>query len=173
MRFPDLTPILEPIPWAVVGAVGARLYMPERATRDLDIVVQTEDADTVRGKLSDGGFDYQGDLTIGRSSWVSPDGVAVDVIELAEPWLGEALREAEGNLDAQGLPVLPFRYLVLTKFEAGRVQDLADLTRMLGQASEEMLSSVRELFAELLGAETDDLESLIQLGQLEMGTSED
>lgn len=38
-RFPDLTPVLGPVPWAVVGAVATRLYMPERGTQKLDIVV--------------------------------------------------------------------------------------------------------------------------------------
>ena len=88
---------------------------------------------------------------------------------MAEPWLAQALTEAQGNLDAQGLPVLPFRYLVLMKFQSGRIQDLADVTRMLGQASEDMLDSVRELFGQLLPGEMEDMESLIALGRLEMG----
>ena len=86
-----------------------------------------------------------------------------------EPWLAEALDEAERNLDAQGLPVLPLRYLVLTKWHAGRVQDLADITRMLGQADEDTLASVRALFRQVLPEAHEDLESLIELGRLEMG----
>ena len=86
-----------------------------------------------------------------------------------EPWLAEALDEAERNLDAQGLPVLPLRYLVITKWHAGRVQDLADITRMLGQAGEDLLASVRALFGHLLPKDMGDLESLIALGQLEIG----
>ena len=168
MRLPNLTPVLGPALWAVVGAVGTRLYMPERATQDLEIVVQAGDAEGVRRRLSESGFQYQGQLSIGGSSWLSPDDIPVDVVEMAEPWLTRALTEAQGNLDAQGLPVLPFQYLVLMKFQAGRVQDLADITRMLGQASEVMLDSVRRLFAQSLPEETEDLESLIALGQLEM-----
>ena len=60
-------------------------------------------------------------------------------------------------------------YAVLMKFQAGRVQDLADVTRMLGQASEDPLDSVRELFGQLLPEDMGDLESLIELGRLEMG----
>ena len=55
------------------------------------------------------------------------------------------------------------------KFQAGRVQDLADITRMLGQAGEETLASVRELFRRVLPEAHEDLESLIELGRLEMG----
>jgi len=34
-RLPDLTPVLAGIPWAVVGAVAIRAYIPEPATQDL------------------------------------------------------------------------------------------------------------------------------------------
>ena len=114
-------PVLGPIPWAVVGAVVTRLYMPERATQGLDILVRADEADAVRRALSGAGFEFQGELTVGGSSWLSAEGAPVDVVEMAEPWLARALTEAQRNLDAQGLPVLPFRHLVLTKFQAGRV----------------------------------------------------
>ncbi|MGQ4806801.1 hypothetical protein NKDENANG_00136 [Candidatus Entotheonellaceae bacterium PAL068K] len=168
VQFPDLTPILHPIPWAVVGAVATRLYMPERATRDLDIVVPAAEAAEVRQRLAKAGFRYETELTIAGSSWTSPDGCCVDVLEPAEFWLPQAISEAQQNRDAQGLPLLPLPYLVLMKFQAGRVQDLADITRMLAQARKESLARVRLLFASRLPEEVADLESLIVLGQLEI-----
>ena len=60
MVWPDLTSILLPIQWAVVGAVATRLYMPERMTRDLDIAIQTVDGSQARQKLAAAGFVYQG-----------------------------------------------------------------------------------------------------------------
>jgi len=167
MQFPDLTPILKPIPWAVVGAVATRLYMPERVTRDLDIVVHSEDAPEARRKLAEAGFKYQSQLSIGGSSWLSPEGIAVDVLEITEPWLDQALEDARHNWDPQGLPVLRSPYLILMKFQGERVQDLADVTRMLGQASEETLNAVHQLFSQYSPADLEDLESLITLGQLE------
>lgn len=172
MRFPDLTPVLHSVQWAMIGAGATRLYMPERATHDLDVVVDVADAEAARRLLSEAGYRYQAELAIGGSSWLSSEGTPVDVVEMDEPWLAEALDEAEHNLDAQGLPVLPLRFLVLTKWHAGRVQDLADITRMLGQASEDLLASVRELFGQLLPEEMDDLESLITLGRLDMGSQD-
>lgn len=168
MRFPDLTQILYPIPWAVVGAVATRLYMPERATRDLDVAVRNEDAPEVRRRLAEAGYEYQGELSIGGSSWLSAAGIPVDVLEVSPPWLAQALLEAERNRDAQGLPVLSLPYLVLMKFQAGRVQDLADITRMLGQASDEALNAVRDLFAQYSPTDLEDLESLVLLGRMEM-----
>lgn len=168
MRVPNLTPVLGPIPWAVVGAVATRLYMPERATRDLDIAVRSEDAPEVRRRLAGAGFEYQGELSIGGSSWLSAEGIPMDVLEMSQPWLAQALSETERNRDAQGLPVLSLPYLVLMKFQAGRVQDLADVTRMLGQASDEAVDAVRDLFAQYSPADLDDLESLVLLGRMEM-----
>ena len=53
------------------------------------------------------------------------------------------------------------------KYEAGRAQDLADITRMLGQATPEQLAVVFAVFARWLPGEEQDLESLVRLGQLE------
>lgn len=170
IKVPDLRPFLEGLPWAVVGAVAARLYMPERTTHDLDIAVWYEDAPAVRKRLEAAGFSYSGELAVGGSSWCSPEGLPLDVIELRTSWACQALAEAQENRDPQGLPILPLPYLALTKFEAGRAQDLADLARMLGQAAEEQLQKVRALFARFHPDDLEDLESLIRLGRLEMET---
>jgi hypothetical protein len=168
MQFPDPAAILEPLRWVVVGAAAARMYMPERATNDLDILIRATDAEAARAKLKAAGAVYRSELTIGGSSWTLPDGFPLDVIEGHESWIETALDEAQTNRGPQGMPILSLPYLVLTKFEASRVQDLADMTRMLGQASEEQIDAVRAVFRQWLPDETEDLESLITLGQLEM-----
>ena len=83
--------------------------------------------------------------------------------------MSAALLEAQANRDGQRLPVLPLRYLVLMKFQAGRTQDIADISRMLGLASSSDLDAVRGLFRKHAPGDLDDLESLIALGKLEMG----
>lgn len=168
MKWPDLRSVLDPLPWAVVGAVATRLYMPERATRDLDVAVAAADAAAARNRLAAAGFRYLGELHIGGSAWEAPGGEVVDLIEGQEPWWPQALGEAQSNRDGQGLPILPLRYLVLMKLRAGRVQDLADLARMLGQADAGMLDAVRAAVATYAPADLEDLESLIQLGKLEV-----
>ncbi len=42
-RWPDLRPVLKGINWAIVGGVATRTYMPERMTKDLDIIVDKKD----------------------------------------------------------------------------------------------------------------------------------
>jgi hypothetical protein len=167
MAWTDLTPVLSPILWAVVGAAATRLYMPERTTKDLDIAILVQDAQRARQKLTQAGFKYQGELSIGGATWRAPDGQFIDVIEVREPWWTSALAQAQNNRDAQGLPVLLLPYLVLMKFQAGRVQDLADISRMLGQADAPSLDAVRELFRQYAPIDIPDPESLISLGKME------
>jgi hypothetical protein len=146
--------------------------MPERATADLDILVLARDASAAYSRLSTHGYRRQGELAIGGSTWQSPDGHDLDVIERADPWVADALADAAANRDAQGLPVLPLRYLVLTKLEASRAQDVADLARMLGAASDAELDRVRRIVRDIRPADSDDLEALIRLGRLETQSGE-
>ncbi len=168
-QWPNLDAVLAPLAWAVVGAVATRQYMPERATRDLDVVVAKADAAVARAKLQAAGYAFRGELRIGGSTWRSPDGQDIDVIEGAEAWWPTALADAQANRDGQGLPVLPLPYLVLIKLQAGRTQDLADISRMLGLANADALEAVRRLVACESPDDCDDLESLIRLGELEFG----
>lgn len=66
--------------------------------------------------------------------------------------------------------MLDLPYLVLMKVQAGRAQDLADAARMLGAASESRREEAREVFRRWFPEALEDLESLIALGRLEMGT---
>ena len=166
-RFPDLVPILSPLKWAVVGAAATRHYMPERATKDLDILIAVQDAGAAGERLRNAGAARQGDLSIGGSRWTLADGFQVDVLELTEPWVKVAIDAAQTNRDPQGLPVIPLAHLVLMKFRSSRVQDIADISRMLGGADDTLLENVRTLFRELQPLDLDDLESLITLGKLE------
>ncbi len=168
MQWPNLTPILAPIPWAVVGATATRLYMPERMTRDFNIAVAAANAHLVRNKLRAAGYRFLAELSIGGARWQMADGLLIDVIEGHESWWDEALVAAQNNRDAQDLPILPLPYLVLMKFNASRTVDLGDITRMLGLASAADLDGVRVLFRQHAPDDLADLESLIALGKLEI-----
>ncbi len=167
IQFPNLNNILNPLLWAVVGAGATRLYMPERMTNDLDILILSSDETEAQERLKQAGYTYQGRLSIGGSTWVSPENFPVNVLLGNESWVKSALETAQINRDGQGLPILPLPYLVLMKFQAGRVQDIADVARMLGQAPESQLSETRQLFQRWLPNDLEDFESLILLGQLD------
>lgn len=165
MKWFDLTPVLSPLGWAVIGAVATRHYMPERMTKGLEIAILTAASAEARSRLEASGFAYQSELSIGGSSWTAPDGTVIDVIEGGASWWHEALEQARSNRDQQGLPILPLQFLVFMKVPSGRMQDL---TRMLGQASEESLGDIRRMFATRAPVDLDDLEALIALGRLEL-----
>lgn len=164
--WPDLRPILQGIPWVVVGAVATRAYMPERATKDIDILVRLDDGDEVRARLETAGYKTITALGVPDYLFHSPEGIELDVIFGEYPWLEEAL--AHPRHDPAGYPVLDLPYLVIMKIEASRGRDIGDLTTMLGLALDKDLDRVRATVARYALAESDDLESLIFLGQVEM-----
>jgi len=94
-QWPNLNPILRDIRWATVGGVATRHYMLEHATVDLDILVAAEDASVVRERLNQARYQYIQELAVRGSTWRSPDGVEVDVLESHEPWMAQALAEAQ------------------------------------------------------------------------------
>ncbi len=141
----DLTGVLGL--FVVVGDVATRLYMPERVTLDLDILILAGDAATVYGQLEEAGGRRVGALglsgELSGSQWELADGTSLNVLASDEGWVGEAL--AGPSYGPDGVPVIGLPYLVLMKVKASRTQDLADVSRMLGGADEGALALVRGL----------------------------
>ncbi len=153
------------VEFAVVGGLATRLYMPERMTLDTDILVRPEDTARAEAALRDAGCEKTGPLTIGGSTWRLPDGRSLDLVSFDAPWLEEALRISIRGKD--GLPYISLPYLVLMKLGAGRTQDLADISRMLGGADAGGLAESRRVVSRYRPEDAEDLESLIRLGKLE------
>ena len=159
--------LLHDVLHAMVGGVAVAKYAPQRQTADLDLVVAAENASRAEQALAAHGYLRQGRLSIGGTTWRKPDGNAIDVIYLTQPWAARAIAEAQDNLLFR-MPVLPLPYLVLLKLAASRTVDLADVSRMLGAATEEVLDRVRQVTATHLSEEDRAaLEQLIRLGKME------
>ncbi|MGA7953822.1 MAG: hypothetical protein WCA07_09925 [Gloeobacterales cyanobacterium] len=158
----DLNRIIQETPFVVVRGVATRLYMPERMTLDIDILVFSQDAPGLYRELNQASAKRIGLLTVGGSSWQLADGTVLDVIESSEAWVTQAVQNP--NLDPTGLPIIALPYLVLMK---SRAQDIADLSRMLGGADEELLGQVRAVVKTHMDDAVEDLERLITLGKLE------
>ena len=163
--WPDLRPILKNIKWAIIGGVATRAYMPERMTKDLDILVHKNDGETVIKRLEQAGYRMASRLAVPGFLMMSPEGVEVDVIFGAYPWLKEALNNLA--YDPAGYPVVKLPYLVLLKMAAQRTRDLGDLGSMLGWASDTDLDQVRAIFQRYAPEDLDDLESFIFIGKKE------
>lgn len=169
MDWPDLTNVLSDLPWAIVGGVATRMYMPERATKDLDLVIRSQDARSAERRFEAAGFTLKGRLSIGGSSWRTGDGTPIDVIEIDANWIDDALVGAAQNRDHTGAPILTLPYLVLMKLRSGRLRDVSDIGRMLTPASADDLEAVRDVVRRLEPDALDDLDSTITLAQLELG----
>lgn len=158
-------------PFVIVGGVATALYMPQRLTLDLDVLVVAEDAAAFYEELRQAGCTRQGTLTIGGTSWRAPGGGSLDVLESTEPWARIAV--STPNRTPTGEPVIALPYLVLLKLAASRPQDLGDLSRMLGGADDATLDQVRRIVERHRSADRDDLESLVTLGKLEFDVERD
>src|SRR5919109_1406024 len=163
--WPDLRPILKGIAWAIVGGVATRAYMPERMTKDLDILVRESDGETVIRRLEGAGYRMASHLAVPGYLMVSPEGVEVDILFGNYPWLKEALDQP--GQDPAGYPVVKLPYITLMKMGAQRAQDWADVSRMLGWASEADLDEVRAVVKQYAPEDLEDLESLIFIGKKE------
>ncbi|MBN8656356.1 MAG: hypothetical protein J0M11_11505 [Anaerolineae bacterium] len=163
--WPDLRPILKGLDWLVVGGVATRNYMPERMTKDLDILVREKDAEAALAKLQTAGYKQESQLSIPGVVMISPEGVELDVLFGKTRWLEEALQNAV--TDPAGYPTIALPYLILLKMDAQRAQDWADVSRMLGWASDVDLEKVREVFRKYAPDDVEDLESLIFIGKQE------
>jgi len=164
--WPDLREILKGIPWVIIGGVATRAYMAERKTKDLDILVRYAEGEEGINRLQQAGYKKVSRLAVPGYLMRSPEGVEVDVLFGKYRWLEEAL--ARPQLDAAGYPAIRLPYLVVLKLAAARAQDWADISRMLGLASEEQLNEIRTVVARHSPEDQEDLESLIFLGKQEM-----
>lgn len=153
------------VPYVIVGGVATRLYMPERVTLDLDILIHADRATQLYTDLSTKAT-LIGQLSIGGTSWQLPRTILY-ILSSDRPWIESAL--AQPNFDPDGQPVIDLTFLALMKLAASRTTDLSDISRMLGQASEPDLERVRNTIATYDRESLEDLESLIQLGKLEFG----
>ena len=161
----NLNEIIKQTAFVVVGGVATRLYMPERMTLDLDILVRAEDAQLVYEDLKKAKGQRVGDLSIAGTQWRLDDGTSLDVLEFEGDWVTEAI--GSPNYAPDGLPVIDLPYLVLMKLIAGRSQDIADISRMLGVAEDLQLQRVKKIINQYLPNAIEDLESLVVLGKLE------
>ncbi|HBA85310.1 MAG TPA: hypothetical protein DCZ95_14580 [Verrucomicrobia bacterium] len=167
---PDLRFLVGRVKFVVVGGVATRLYMPERMTLDTDILVLPDDLARTEAALKRVPCKKLGPLAIGGSTWRMPGNRFLDVVALDEVWTEDAIQNSVQGKD--GLPYIALPYLVLMKLTAGRVQDMADISRMLGSADDNTVKITRRLVSRYRSTDVEDLDSLVQLGKLEYKDSQ-
>lgn len=166
---PDISGILDPLRWALIGGIALRAYAPERMTLDVDIVIHERDIPAAREAFIAANYRIIAELAIGGFSAREshPDTMPVAVISREDPWLDDAL--ADPRRDRAGHPVLARHYLTLLKLQAGRTQDLADIQRLLATTPATERASTRNLIERHAPDLVKDFDSLITLANLEFG----
>ncbi|MEA2664068.1 MAG: hypothetical protein QOI11_1012 [Candidatus Eremiobacteraeota bacterium] len=168
--------VLDGIPFAVIGGIATRLYMPERTTANIDILVKSADFDAAVAQLVAKGYRRlahplaSADTRLGLIGQRVQSELPVDVLSSTQAWVDDAV--ASVRRDDTGLPIVGLPYLVALKLDASRGVDQGDLTRMLGFASEPDLAQVRAVIRELLPADLEDLEQYIEIGRFEVGNDD-
>ncbi len=161
---PDLRPLIH-APYAITGGVATRLYMQERESNDLDILVHASDSGRVGADLCRAGASFMQGHPAGGSRWLLPCGSALDVLALADAWVDEALSNPQYAPDGQ--PVVSLSVLVVMKLTSCKRFDWGDLARLVGDLDDGTLAPIRGDVARHISDAADDLEWLIERGRLE------
>jgi hypothetical protein len=165
--WPHLDDIFGDIPWLVTGGVATRLYMPERSTNDIDVLIRRSDCPRAWQRFRDAGFSVASALDAPYFVARAIETPEVDVICGDFPWLEDAL--SHPRHDATGLPIIDLPYLILMKLSANRLVDIGDMSRMLGLASDEDLDRVQAAVETYASQDLDDYHALVLLGRMEFG----
>lgn len=168
-QLPNLKEILQVIRWALIGAMALRAYAPERMTQDVDILIHASDEPAARSAFVAAGYRVSGAVSAGRLTALPLDAEErrIDVVASDDPWLNEALDHP--SFDPAGFPVLPRRFLVLMTLQAGRAQDVADITRLLRTADRNERGLIRTIIARHAPDLVEDYAALVTLTDLEFG----
>lgn len=150
---------LDSIHYAVAGGLAVGVYSPERATQDIDLVIVS--MQSIEERFKKLGYKCLGKLSIGGMSWEMPDGREIDVIDISDqPWADIALNEAQ-TASFFEFPVLPVQYLILMKLAASRMQDIADIGRIVKHADELTRLQIRAAVKKFRPQDLEDLEQII------------
>lgn len=153
-------------PYVVVGGLATALYMPERMTRDVDVLTTSAHYEQLADELRAAFCRRLGTLGIGGWLWETADGIEFDVLVSDTVWAREAV--AHPNCAPDGTPIVALPYLALMKLQAGRAQDVADLSRMLGGADTIAWAAVVDVLARYGDADmVENATRLRALGLLE------
>ncbi|MGI0482870.1 hypothetical protein ACN4EE_19050, partial [Geminocystis sp. CENA526] len=100
----NLNSIITQASFVIVGGIATRLYMPERMTLDIDILIKAEDCEVVYQDLQNANSQKIGDLSISGSQWQLADNTSLDVLVGEDEWVAEAI--SIPNYAPDGLPII-------------------------------------------------------------------
>jgi len=131
------------VPYAVCGALALAIHGHPRATRDIDLLIESAHLDVVKALARAHGFvlealpmTFSGSgITMQRQSRVAGGQILTLDLVLADGPLAPVMATRERHETSRGpVWVVSRQGLVTMKLAAGRPQDLADLARLEGSS---------------------------------------
>ncbi len=87
----------------IIGGVATRAYMPERVTKDLDILVDRTDGPEVIERMKKAGYLVVSELAVPGYLLCSAEGIEIDVLFGRYRWLKEAFAQPQYFPNLAGL----------------------------------------------------------------------
>jgi predicted nucleotidyltransferase len=125
--------------YLVVGGYAVSIHGYPRSTKDLDICIELSDknAEKMLKVLDDFGF---GSLKLTKDDFLKTDFITqlgnepvridilndIDAVPFEEAWNNRKLVNYEGEI----IPFIGYRELIIMKMKAGRLQDIADISKL-------------------------------------------
>ncbi|HJT31009.1 MAG TPA: hypothetical protein VJ783_03000 [Pirellulales bacterium] len=146
------------VPYAIIGGHAVTYHGRPRMTDHIDLLVAPEDLQNAFTQLQ---LEQVSPLRKGGYTGTTPTGVRIDLVSPNQPWVAPAI--ANSISTAHG-PMVSSPYLVISKLWDSRgSQDETDVLGVLGRMGDDELNATRQLVAQFLPNDVDDLKSLISM----------
>ena len=162
---PQLGPVLQNIAWVWAGDSAMRAYMVERVIQRAAVLLHERDAAYAEQCFEAVGYQM---VPAKRRAFMAvqrAEEMAIDVYGWNDQWVDGVLQAPE--YDAAGLAVLQLPYLIVMKLHDADLQDLADIGRMLSQASADECAEVEAVVAQLNPEYSQELSQLLIIAENE------
>lgn len=150
---------LDGIPHAIIGGHAVVFHGHPRTTQDIDVLVTNQHLEAAAQALQ---LQNQRPIQIiGGIAGTLPDGTEIDLVSPDEPWVNDAVASAVNSPHGK---MVSKPFLVLLKLRASRgAQDDTDMLYTLKNMTDEEIDVARQVVAEYLPNDTEDLESMIMM----------
>jgi len=166
-----LSPVLKklPVPYAITGAAAMQVYMPQRETYGIDVLVPEEHAATARKFLRrhSRAHDQVSDDDYYSLRWTK---TAICQRNSLLSWVPQALDAAQQGTSYREsrIPILPLPWLILSKVTTASRQDFLDVARLIVRTTPAQLDTSVSLIKEHLPEALDELRALYRVGKTEL-----
>jgi hypothetical protein len=153
--------------YALMGGFALGFHGYQRATSDIDIMVNGKDIPAIAQML---GLQHLRPLTIGGMAGTLPEGTEVDLVAPTWPWVPAALQAAQSTPNGK---VLSKPFMVIAKLWAARGtvddMDVLQLVKLMAPAERKM---TRSLVRKYLPNDVEDFDQMVMWADVDIPKSQ-